>query len=61
MSENKRYYSYDREKIWDVIIGFLPSVGYFFLIAKIAVYNTERYAFPIFATMILVVYTKLKK
>ena len=61
MSENKRYYSYDREKIWDVIIGFLPSVGYFFLIAKIAVYNTERYAFPIFATMILVVLYGIKK
>ncbi len=61
LSESKRCCSYEKEKIWNVIIGFLPSVGYFFLIAKVAVYNTERYAFPIFATVILAILYGIKK
>lgn len=61
LSESKKYCFYNKEKSWNVIIGFLPSVGYFFFIAKVAVYNTERYAFPIFATMILAVLYGIKR
>ena len=36
-----------------------PAVGYFFLIAKVAVYETDRYVFPIFILVFLLVFCLL--
>lgn len=38
---------------WEVWIGLIPAVLYFFLVAKIAVYNADRYIMPIFVIFIL--------
>lgn len=41
------------EKIWDICIAFLPTIGYIVLVAKVAPYNTDRYIMAVFAMIII--------
>lgn len=43
----------NRERIWDICITFLPTVGYILMVSRVAPYNTDRYVMAVFAMIIV--------